>query len=124
MAIGRRRLARADESASLIRLQSSWPSTCSTATAGSTGQPLRDKRTRLEDVVDNDLVLLASTAALDGSSKAWAEVVERGYEGYVPKDGWRATFYTTGMEHSKTSATGTAWESTPWRATPPGGGAL
>ena len=24
--------------------------------------------------------------------------------------GWRATFYTTGMEHSATSATGTAWE--------------
>jgi hypothetical protein len=29
--------------------------------------------------------------------------------------GWRATFYTTGMEHSPTSATGTAWERTPWR---------
>jgi len=31
--------------------------------------------------------------------------------------GWRATFYTTGMEHSATSATGTGWERTPWRAT-------
>jgi hypothetical protein len=31
--------------------------------------------------------------------------------------GWRATFCTTGMEHSPTSATGTAWERTPWRAT-------
>ena len=31
--------------------------------------------------------------------------------------GWRATFYTTGMEHSPTSATGTAWDRTPWRAT-------
>ena len=31
--------------------------------------------------------------------------------------GWRATFYTTDMEHSPTSATGTAWERTPWRAT-------
>ena len=31
--------------------------------------------------------------------------------------GWRATFYTTGMEHSPTSATGTAWEPTSWRAT-------
>gem|GEM_PF-3188254 len=31
--------------------------------------------------------------------------------------GWRATFYTTGMQHSPTSATGTAWERTPWRAT-------
>ena len=30
--------------------------------------------------------------------------------------GWRATFYTSGMEHSPTSATGTAWEPTPWRA--------
>ena len=31
--------------------------------------------------------------------------------------GWRATFYTTEMEHSPTSATGTGWERTPWRAT-------
>jgi len=31
--------------------------------------------------------------------------------------GWRATFSTTGMEHSPTSATGTSWERTPWRAT-------
>jgi len=31
--------------------------------------------------------------------------------------GWRATFYATGMEHSPTSATSTAWERTPWRAT-------
>jgi hypothetical protein len=30
--------------------------------------------------------------------------------------GWPATFYTTGMEHSLTSATGCAWEPTPWRA--------
>jgi hypothetical protein len=30
--------------------------------------------------------------------------------------GWRAT-YTTGMEHSPTSATGTGWERTPWHAT-------
>ena len=28
------------------------------------------------------------------------------------KRGWRATFYTTGMEHSPTSATGTGWERT------------
>jgi hypothetical protein len=31
--------------------------------------------------------------------------------------GWRATFYTTGTEHSPTSATGTGWERTPWHAT-------
>jgi hypothetical protein len=27
------------------------------------------------------------------------------------------TFYTTDMEHSPTSATGTGWERTPWHAT-------
>jgi hypothetical protein len=31
--------------------------------------------------------------------------------------GRRATFYTTGMEHWPTSATGTGWERTPWHAT-------
>jgi hypothetical protein len=30
--------------------------------------------------------------------------------------GWRATFYVTGMEHSPTGATGSAFESTPWLA--------
>jgi len=30
--------------------------------------------------------------------------------------GWRATFYTTGMEHSITSATASAWERTRWHA--------
>ena len=33
------------------------------------------------------------------------------------ESGWRATFYTTGIRHSPTSATGTAWERTPWHAT-------
>jgi hypothetical protein len=48
--------------------------------------------------------------------------VERGMapQGYdlqltrYDEKGWRATFYTTGMEHSPTSATGTAWERKPW----------
>jgi len=31
--------------------------------------------------------------------------------------GWRATFYTTGMEHSPTSATGAAFERTCGHAT-------
>jgi hypothetical protein len=31
--------------------------------------------------------------------------------------GSRATFCTTGMEHSATSATGSAWEPSPWQAT-------
>lgn len=38
-------------------------------------------------------------------------MARQGYEG------WRATFYTTGMEHSATSAIGTGWERTPWHAT-------
>jgi len=29
----------------------------------------------------------------------------------------RATFYTTGVEHSPTRGTGTGWERTPWHAT-------
>ena len=37
--------------------------------------------------------------------------------GALHERGWRATFYTTGMEHSPTSATGTGWERTPWHAT-------
>ena len=32
------------------------------------------------------------------------------------EQGWRGAFFTSGMEHSPTSATGTAWERTPWRA--------
>ena len=31
--------------------------------------------------------------------------------------GWRPTFYTTGIEHSITSATASAWVRTPWHAT-------
>jgi hypothetical protein len=31
--------------------------------------------------------------------------------------GRRATVYTTGMEHSPTSAIGTVWEHTSWHAT-------
>ena len=30
--------------------------------------------------------------------------------------GWRATFYTTGIEHSATSASASAFEETAWRA--------
>jgi len=44
----------------------------------------------------------------------------RGFDFQLPQydsRGWRATFYTTGMEHSPTSATGTGWERTPWHAT-------
>ena len=48
------------------------------------------------------------------------EMAHRGYDLQLTRydeRGWRATFYTTGIEHSPTSATGTGWEPTPWRAT-------
>ena len=34
----------------------------------------------------------------------------------ITRDRLAATFYTTGMEHSPTSATVTGWERTPWHA--------
>ena len=55
-------------------------------------------------------------------SQPTAKRPDRTRQGYVlqltryDEKGWRATFYTTGMEHSPTSATGTGWERTPWRA--------
>jgi hypothetical protein len=65
-----------------------------------------------------------------GALRIWLDswrgigAVERGmaHQGYdlqltrYDERGWRATFYTPGMEHSPTSATGSAWEPTPWHA--------
>jgi bifunctional non-homologous end joining protein LigD len=49
-------------------------------------RPLRDRRARLEDVVAGSaLVFPVRRLALDGL-EAWAQVVERGYEGLVAKD--------------------------------------
>jgi bifunctional non-homologous end joining protein LigD len=51
-----------------------------------TGRPLREGRARLEDTIaDNDLVLPVRRLATDGL-QAWAQVIERGYEGLVAKD--------------------------------------
>jgi bifunctional non-homologous end joining protein LigD len=48
--------------------------------------PLRDRRARLEDIVaGNNLVFPVRRLAPDGL-EAWAQVVERGYEGFVAKD--------------------------------------
>ena len=58
------------------------------------GRPLRERRARLEDVVaDNDLVLPVRRLAPDGL-QAWAQVIERGDEGYVVKD--EASLYEPG----------------------------
>jgi hypothetical protein len=69
---------------------------------------------------------LPALTALRSWLDSWRGIgaVERGmaHQGYdlqltrYDNRGWRATFYTTGMEHSPTSATGAAWEPTPWRA--------
>ncbi len=74
--------------------------------------------------VDADLPVLG---ALRSWLNSWRGIgdVDRGMErqGYdlqltrYDEKGWRATFYTTGMEHSITSATASAWERTPWHAT-------
>jgi len=74
--------------------------------------------------VNADLPVLG---ALRSWLDSWRGIgdVERGMarQGYdlqltrYDEKGWRATFYTTGMEHSITSTTASAWERTPWHAT-------
>ena len=47
---------------------------------------LRDRRARLEDAVaGSELVFPVRLLAVDGL-KTWAQVIVRGYEGYVAKD--------------------------------------
>jgi hypothetical protein len=56
----------------------------------------------------------------EGTKRRVFHGLVRGYDLQLTRydeKGWRATFYTTGMEHSPTSAIGTRWERTPWRAT-------
>jgi len=59
-----------------------------------TGRPLRERRARLEDVVDeNDVVLTVRRLARNGF-EAWSEVIAGDYEGYVAKD--EASLYEAG----------------------------
>jgi hypothetical protein len=59
---------------------------------------------------------------LDSWPGIGAVVVGMAHQGYdlqltrYDERGWRARFYPIGMEHSATSATGSAWERTSWRA--------
>ena len=69
-----------------------------------------------------DRALWALRTGLDswaGIGRIAVGMARQGYDlqltRYAEK-GWRATFYTTGMEHSITSATASAWERTPWHA--------
>ena len=46
-------------------------------------------------------------------------MAHQGYDLHLTRydeQGWRATFYSSGMEHSATSVVGSAWERTPWSA--------
>jgi len=69
-----------------------------------------------------DRALWALRFWLDSWSGIGHVVVGMARQGYdlqltrYDEKGWRATFYTTGMEHSITSATASAWERTPWHA--------
>jgi hypothetical protein len=47
---------------------------------------------------------------------AWPRPVKKPLSATRPPDERAATSYTSGMKHSPTSATGTAWERTPWHA--------
>jgi bifunctional non-homologous end joining protein LigD len=50
-------------------------------------RPLRERREELERVLENDQVLLFPARRLEGDGlEAWAQVLERGYEGLVGKD--------------------------------------
>jgi bifunctional non-homologous end joining protein LigD len=50
-------------------------------------RPLRERRAELERVLENDEVLLVPARRLEGDGlEAWAQVLERGYEGLVGKD--------------------------------------
>jgi len=54
-----------------------------------------------------------------GIGRVAAGMAHQGYDLQLTRydeKGWRATFYTTGMEHSPTSATGTGRERTPWHS--------
>src|SRR6266704_438311 len=69
-----------------------------------------------------DRALWALRFWLDSWSGIGHVVVGMARQGYdlqltrYDEKGWRATFYTTGMEHSITSATASARERTPWHA--------
>ena len=54
--------------------------------------------------------------ASDESLSAWRAGATNLQITRYDEKGWRATFFTSGMEHSPTSATGSAWERTPWHA--------
>jgi len=69
-----------------------------------------------------DRALWALRSWLDSCSGIGHVAVGMARQGYdlqltrYDEKGWRATFYTIGMEHSPTGAIGTSRERTPWYA--------
>jgi len=113
----------------------SWPhGAAASRTRGRppTGRPVSDQRGRLLvaalgfaglPMLSYDRGLWALRFWLDswvGIGAIATGMARQGYDLQLTRydeKGWRATFYTTGMEHSITSATASAWDRTPWHAT-------
>ena len=113
----------------------SWPhGAAASRTRGRppTGRPVSDQRGRLLvaalgfaglPMLSYDRALWALRFWLDSWAGIGAIATGMAHQGFdlqltrYAEKGWRATFYTTGMEHSITSATASAWERTPWHAT-------
>jgi bifunctional non-homologous end joining protein LigD len=57
-------------------------------------RPLRVRRNVLEELVDDQLLIFPSRRLAEDGLEAWAQVLERGYEGLVGKD--EASPYTEG----------------------------
>jgi bifunctional non-homologous end joining protein LigD len=63
-----------------------------------TARPLRDRRERLEEVVVGGSLMFPVRRLVSDGLRAWAQVVDRGYEGYVAKD--EASPYVGGVTRS------------------------
>jgi len=59
-----------------------------------TGYPLRERRARLEEVVDGSEYVLPVRRLAQNGFEAWSEVISRDCEGYVAKD--EASLYEAG----------------------------
>jgi hypothetical protein len=71
--------------------------------------PLRERRKHLEEVIaGHDLVLPARRLAANGL-EAWAQVLERGYKGYVGKD--EASQYLGGGPTPRVDGSVCGWRS-------------
>ena len=95
------------------------------------GRPVSDQRGRLLvaaigfaglPMPSYDRALWALRFWLDSWAGIGAIATGMARQGYdlqltrYDEKGWRATFYTTGMEHSITRTTASAWERMPWHA--------